>query len=97
MEKKYDLQKVLEPKKFLPKELRNCKTLIHEKLQMKEILSSILSLSKNLDELINAAQNNKIKVIKSRGISFIDGRGVESERSEINLSLQTIENQIMQE
>ncbi|MCO5291165.1 MAG: relaxase/mobilization nuclease domain-containing protein [Chitinophagaceae bacterium] len=95
MEKKYDLQKVLSPKKFLPKELRELPRHDTRKLQMKEILSSILSLSKSLDEFINAAQNNKIKVIKSRGISFIDGRGVKVKGSEINLSLQTIENQIM--
>ena len=95
MEKKYDLQKVLSPKKFLPKELRELPRLDTRKLQMKEMLSSILSLSKSLDEFINAAQNNKIKVIKSRGISFIDSKGVKVKGSEINLSLQTIENQIM--
>ncbi len=95
MEKKYELQTVLSPRKFLPKELRELPRHDTRKLQMKEILSSILSLSKNLDEFINAAQNNKIKVIKSRGISFIDNKGVKVKGSEIGLSLQTIENQIM--
>ncbi len=95
MEKKYELQKVLSPKKFLPKELRQLPRHDTRKLQMKEILSNILSLSKSLDEFTSAAQNNKIKVIKSRGISFIDSKGVKVKGSEISLSLQTIENQIL--
>lgn len=95
MEKKYDLKKVLNPKKFLPKGLRELPRHDTRKLQMKEILTSILSLSKSLDQFINAAQNNKIKVIKSRGISFIDSKGVKMKGSEINLSLQTIENHII--
>ncbi len=95
MEKKYDLQKVLSPKKFLPKQLRELPRHDTRKLQMKDILSSILSLSKTLDEFTTAAENNKIKVVKSRGISFIDNKGVKVKGSEINLSLQTIENQIM--
>lgn len=95
MERKYDLQKVLNPKKFLPGGLKELPRNDTRKLQMKETLSNILSLSKSFDEFMSAAKNNHIKVIKSRGISFIDSKGVKANGSEIGLSLQTIENQII--
>ena len=66
-----------------------------ENAKMKEILSNRLSLSKSLDEFTKAAKNNNIKIIKSRGIAFIDNKGVKVKGSDIGLSLQTIESQIM--
>jgi hypothetical protein len=94
MEQQYHLQEVLSPVKFLLKEQRLIPRNDARKQTMKEQLHAILKAAKTMEQFYQQAKENKIEVIKSRGISFVDDKGVKVKGSGINLSLQTIERQI---
>ena len=95
MEIKYNLQQVLSPRAFLSKEQRLIPRNDKRKLHMKEQLHVILKESKSLDMFCDYAKAKGFEVIKSRGISFVDDKGVKVKGSEIDLSLQAIEKQII--
>jgi hypothetical protein len=48
-----------------------------------------------MEQFYQQAKENKIEVIKSRGISFVDDKGVKVKGSDMGLSLQTVEKQII--
>ncbi len=94
MERKYQLQQVLSPRRFLSKNQqllpRNDQRKDHIKTQLREILQS----SKTMENFQQKAKAQGFEVIKGRGISFIDNKGVKIKGSDMGLSLQTIEKQI---
>lgn len=94
MEQQYHLQEVLNPRAFLSKEQRLIPRMDKRKQAMKEQLQSILKASTTMEQFCRQAKENRIEVIKSRGISFVDDKGVKVKGNEMNLSLQTIERQI---
>ncbi|MBN8857113.1 MAG: relaxase/mobilization nuclease domain-containing protein [Sphingobacteriales bacterium] len=94
MEKKYQLQQVLSPRRFLSKEQqllpRNDQRKDHIKAQLWQILQS----SKTMESFQQKVKEQGFDIIKGRGISFIDSKGVKIKGSDMVLSLRTIEKQI---
>jgi hypothetical protein len=91
MEIKYGLQQVLSPKKFLPKELRNIPRTDARKEAIKKDIQDALLMSKTYTDFEKQMQQKKYQIIKARGISFIDKKGVYVKGSEVGYSLATIE------
>ena len=91
MEIKYDLQKVLSPKKFLPKELRKIPRIDTRKEAIKKDIQNALLLSKTFNDFESYLKDKKYQIIKGRGIAFIDKKGVYVKGSEIGYSLSNIE------
>ena len=91
MELKYELQQVLNPKKFLSKEMRLIPRLDRRKELLKTCIKNALNQSKNYAEFEQKMKAKGYQVIKGRGISFIDSKKVKVKGSEVNFSLQIIE------
>jgi len=94
MENKYSLEEVLSPRAFLPKEQRLIPRIDKRKDIIKTTLQQALAGAKSLDSFCDIVKSKGLQVIKGRGISFIDDKGVKIKGSDIGLSLQTIEKQI---
>ena len=94
MEQKYQLHQVLSPRRFLPKEQqllpRNDQRKEHIKMELRQILQS----SKTMESFQQKVKEQGLGIIKGRGISFIDDKGVKIKGSDMGLSLQTIQKQI---
>ena len=95
MELQYQLQQVLSPKKFLSQEMRLKPRLDRRKELLKTCIKNALNQSKNYAEFEQKMKAKGYQVIKGRGISFIDNKKVKIKGSEVNFSLQNIE-QMMQ-
>jgi hypothetical protein len=91
MELQYELQHVLNPKKFLSKEMRLKPRLDTRKELLKTSIKNALNQSKNYAEFEQKMKAKGYQVIKGRGISFIDRKKVKVKGSEVNFSLQIIE------
>ena len=91
MEIKYDLQKVLSPKKFLPKELRKMPRIDSRKEAIKKDIQDALLISKTYADFEKQMHQKKYQIIKARGIAFIDKKGVYVKGSEVGYSLATID------
>ncbi|HEV8083393.1 MAG TPA: relaxase/mobilization nuclease domain-containing protein [Chitinophagaceae bacterium] len=91
MELKYDLQKVLNPRQFLSKEMQLKPRLDMRKEALKECIKNALNQSRDYTEFEQKMTAKGYQIIKGRGISFIDNKKVKVKGSEINFSLQTIE------
>ena len=91
MELKYELQQVLNPKKFLSKEMRLKPRIDSRKELLKKCIKNALSQSKNYAEFEQIMKAKGYQIIKGRGISFIDNKKVKVKGSEVNFSLSTIE------
>ena len=87
----YELQQVLNPKKFLSKELRLKPRLDTRKVLLKTCIKNALNQSKNYAEFEQRMKAKGYQIIKGRGISFIDSKKVKVKGSEVNYSLQIIE------
>lgn len=87
IEKEYNLEQVLAPRKFLDKEQIQIPRLDKRKDHIKEILNDALSKSKNLNEFKSFVEQKNIKVEIGRGIAFIDNKGVKMKGSQIGFSL----------
>lgn len=94
MEQKYQLQRVLSPRRFLSKELQLLPRNDQRKNQIKTQLREILQSSKTMESFQQKVRGQGFEIIKGRGISFIDKKGVKIKGSDLGLSLQTIEKQI---
>ena len=94
MENKYNLEEVLSPRAFLPKEQRLIPRIDKRKDTIKAALQLALTGAKSFDSFCDTVKSNGLQIIKGRGISFIDNKGVKVKGSDIGLSLQTIEKQI---
>ncbi|MES2330724.1 MAG: relaxase/mobilization nuclease domain-containing protein [Bacteroidota bacterium] len=91
MELKYDLEQVLSPKQFLPKELRNVPRIDERKTAIKNHIREALLASKNYAEFERHMKQKNYEVIKGRGIAFVDPKKVYVKGSEIGYSLSVIE------
>ena len=91
MEQKYNLQQVLSPRKFLSKEMRQIPRSDARKTTLKNDISECLVSSKNYHEFEALMKQKSYQVIKSRGIAFVDNKGVYVKGSELGYSLATIE------
>ncbi|WP_346239612.1 relaxase/mobilization nuclease domain-containing protein [Niabella insulamsoli] len=94
MEQKYKLQQVLSPRRFLSKDQQQLPRNDQRKQQLKTQLKQMLQSSNTFEGLLQKAKAQGIEIIKGRGISFIDEKGVKVKGSEIGLSLQTVQKQI---
>jgi len=94
MERKYQLQQVLSPRRFLPKQQQLLPRNDQRKEQLKLQLMQILQSSKTMEHFQQKAKELRIEIIKGRGIAFMDEKGFKTKGSDIGLSLQTIEKQI---
>ncbi|MEP7232107.1 MAG: relaxase/mobilization nuclease domain-containing protein [Ginsengibacter sp.] len=91
IELEYELQKVLNPRKFLTKEMQLKPRLDSRKETLKECIKKTLSESKDYEAFEQKMKAKGYQIIKGRGISFIDNKKVKVKGSEVNFSLQTIE------
>ncbi len=91
MESDYQLKQVLNPKRFLSKEQRLIQRTDARKEQLKQHIKQALINTKSYREFEQRMKEKGYKVIKGRGISFIDDKKVKVKGSELNFSLQTIE------
>ena len=85
MELQYELQQVLNPKKFLSKEMRLIPRLDRRKELLKACIKNALNQSKNYAEFEQRMKAKGYQVIKGRGISFIDNKKVKVKGSEVKL------------
>ena len=91
MELKYELKQVLNPRKFLPKDMRQIPRLDARKEAMKNDVTQCILAAKNYTDFESLMKQKNYQVIKSRGIAFIDNKGVYVKGSELGYSLATIE------
>ncbi len=91
MELQYGLQQVLNPKKFLSKEMRLNPRIDSRKELLKTCIKNALNQSENYAEFEQRMKAKGYQIIKGRGISFIDNKKVKVKGSEVNFSLQSIE------
>lgn len=95
LELKYELKQVLNPDRFMTLEQRRQKSEVQRIDQRKELLKQnikdCLLTATDLSDFIRRMELRKIKVIKSRGISFIDDKKMKVKGSEVGYSLSTIE------
>lgn len=94
MELTYSLKQVMNPKRFLSKEQRLLPRNDERKKALAQAIRYAINNSKNLEQFIRIMQSKGYKVIKSRGISFIDDKKVKIKGSEVGYSLQKIEQQL---
>lgn len=91
LESKFDLQKVLSPRKFLPDKQRLQPRLDQRKIQLQKDVRSALQQSENYPSFEFAMQRLGYQVIKGRGIRFVDKKKVSTKGSEIGYPLAKIE------
>lgn len=91
LEHKFDLQKVLSPRKFLPNNKRLLPRLDQRKIQLQEDVRSVLQQSENYPSFEFAMLQLGYQVIKGRGIRFVDKKKVSTKGSEIGYPLAKIE------
>lgn len=91
MELQYNLQKVLSPRAFQPKEGRNIPRLDSRKEAMKTDIRISLLESYSYEEFESLLKQKGYEVIKARGIAFRDGKKMYAKGSELGFSLSKIE------
>lgn len=94
MEFKFNLRQVLSPKKFLSRDQRNLPRQDERKKQLNITIRKTIHKSKSLDHFLAMMQSQGYKVIKGKGISFVDDKKVKIMGSEVGYSLQKIESNI---
>lgn len=95
LELKYELKQVLNPERFMTLQQRQEHSreqrVDHRKEQLKQNIRDCLLTATNFSDFISKMEQRKIRVIKSRGISFIDDKKMKIKGSEVGFSLSTIE------
>ena len=94
MELKFNLRQVLSPRKYLSKEQRLLPRSDERKKALALAIRNAINNSKDFDHFIRVMQSKGYKIIKSRGISFIDDKKVKIKGSEVGYSLQKIEQRL---
>jgi hypothetical protein len=87
----YGLQHVLSPRRFLSKEMQAIPRSDSRKEELKICIKDALNQSSNFSEFKALMKAEGYQVIKGRGVSFVDTKNVKVKGSEIDFSLQTIE------
>lgn len=91
LEKQYNLQEVLSPRAFLSVDERKLPRHDKRKEQLKENIRRTLKEVSQYPEFEKRMTELGYKVIKGRGISFIDDKKVKTKGSEVGFSLMKIE------
>jgi len=91
MEQKYGLKQVLSPRRFLSKEMRQIPRLDTRKETIKNDVRACILPARNYSEFEALMKSKNYQVIKSRGIAFVDSKGVYVKGSELGYSLARIE------
>jgi len=91
IEKKYGLASVLSPRKFLPKDQRKLPRRDSRKEKLKGDIRNVLEKTTTYPRFEQQMKALGYKVIKGRGISFIDDKKVKIKGSEVGFSLANIE------
>lgn len=91
LEIKHELGQVLSPRQFLPKELRHLPRHDIRKERMKKDIQQSLLTAKHYDDFATRMQSLGYKILKGRGITFIDDKKVIVKGSELGYSLMTID------
>lgn len=91
MEEKHGLQKVLSPRRYLPKEQRHLPRTDQRKEKLRQDIKKCLAISKNYSEFEQEIKKLGYKVNKARGIAFTDPQKVRVKGSEVGYSLSKIE------
>src|SRR5450432_4038697 len=91
LEKQYKLKEVLSARRFLSKEQRLIPRNDSRKEQLKNDIHKTLENVSDLNSFQKQMQNLGYKVLKGRGISFIDNQKVKIKGSEVGFSLATID------
>ena len=91
MEEKHGLQKVLSPKRFLPKEQRHLPRADQRKEKLRQDIKQCLARSNNYAEFELQMKKLGYQVNKARGIAFTDPQKVRIKGSEVGYSLSKIE------
>jgi hypothetical protein len=94
MEVKYGLVKVASPRAFLRGEQKQIPRNDSRKNKITAVLQDAIKDCNSLEEFYRSAENKGFQVVKTRGIAFIDEKGVKVKGSDIGLSLQAIEKQV---
>jgi hypothetical protein len=96
LEIKHQLEQVLSPRQFLPKEMRHLPRHDIRKEQMKKDIQQSLLTATQYDDFAKRMQSLGYKILKGRGITFIDEKKVIVKGSELGYSLMTIEKILQQ-
>jgi Relaxase/Mobilisation nuclease domain len=91
IEQKYGLKQVISPRRFLLKEMRQIPRLDTRKEAIKNDLRACILPARNYGEFKALMKSKNYRVIKSRGIAFVDSKGVYVKGSELGYSLARIE------
>jgi hypothetical protein len=91
LEKQYNLQEVLSPRAFLSREERLLPRHDQRKERLREHIRAALKKVNHYSEFEKKMTDLGYKVIKGRGISFIDDKKVKIKGSEVGFSLMKIE------
>jgi hypothetical protein len=94
-ELKYGLVQVVSPRRFLSMEQKLIPRNDERKQKLKAVLKEALVGCKSMEDYCKKVEALGIQVIKERGISFKDIKGVKVKGSEIGLSLQVIQKQLL--
>ncbi|MGN6180644.1 MAG: relaxase/mobilization nuclease domain-containing protein [Mucilaginibacter sp.] len=96
MERKYQLEQILSPRKFLSKEERMLPRLDVRKEALKEAITKFLKQSVTLKEFKNKITSKGYEVELGRGIAFTDAQAVRFKGSEVGYPLLKIEKHLAQ-
>ncbi len=96
MEAQYDLQQVLSPKRYLNKEQQQLPRLDQRKEELKKHIKQSLAGCTSYSRFEMEMKALGYQVIKGRGISFLDSKGVKVKGSDVGYSLMRIEKSLAQ-
>lgn len=91
MEIAYNLRQVLNPKAFLPKDQRQIPRHDARKVELKNDIRQCLKKSLTYHEFEQKMKDLGYRVLKGRGIAFVDKKDVKTKGSEVGFSLMKIE------
>lgn len=91
----FNLESVLSPRKFLPKEQQNLPRKDKRKDDLKKAIIESLSKSTSLPEFDDRIKEYGYKVERSRGIAFTDSANVRFKGSQVGYSLDEIKKQLI--
>jgi hypothetical protein len=91
MELKHELKQVLNPRIYLPKELRQIPRQDARKESLRQNIQQCLSTAHSYPDFEKQMREKGYQIIKARGISFLDKQKVKVKGSEVGYSLKTIE------
>lgn len=96
IELQYDLKPVLSPRRYLPSEQRQLPRQDGRKEQLREHIIQSLITSNSYSQFEEKMKALGYQVLKGRGISFLDDKGVKVKGSEVGYSLLRIEQMLQQ-